>query len=135
MNRTRAAEAGLVFNVVIWGTTFVLVKSALTDISPLLFVALRFSLAAVALLVVYHRAILSLRSWRTAGAGVLVGAFLFTGYAFQTMGLRLTTAPRSAFLTGLTSVLVPILAALVYRIRSGFPSFWASSLPPPAWRS
>lgn len=57
------------------------------------------------------------RSWRTAGAGALAGVFLFSGYAFQTLGLRLTTAPRSAFITGLTSVAVPLLAALVYRVK------------------
>jgi drug/metabolite transporter (DMT)-like permease len=33
------------------------------------------------------------------------------------MGLRLTTAPRSAFITGLTSVAVPLLAATVYRVK------------------
>ena len=32
-------------------------------------------------------------------------------------GLRLTTAPRSAFITGLTSIAVPLLAAIVYRVR------------------
>jgi drug/metabolite transporter (DMT)-like permease len=47
----------------------------------------------------------------------LAGTFLFSGYAFQTAGLRLTTAPRSAFITGLTSVAVPLLAALVYRVK------------------
>ena len=48
MNR-RKAELALLFNTVIWGTTFVLVKSALHDISPVLFLAIRFSLATVAL--------------------------------------------------------------------------------------
>jgi drug/metabolite transporter (DMT)-like permease len=41
----RKAELALLFNVVIWGTTFVLVKSALHEISPVLFLAIRFSLA------------------------------------------------------------------------------------------
>ena len=51
------------------------------------------------------------------GAGALAGVFLFSGYLLQTLGLRLTTAPRSAFLTGLASIAVPLLAALVYRVR------------------
>jgi drug/metabolite transporter (DMT)-like permease len=48
-------------------------------------------------------------------AGALAGAFLFLGYLFQTQGLRFTSAPKSAFITGLTSVLVPLLGSLVYR--------------------
>ena len=53
---------------------------------------------------------------RSAG-GALAGLFLFSGYAFQTIGLQFTTAPKSAFLTGLTAVMTPLLAALVYRTR------------------
>jgi drug/metabolite transporter (DMT)-like permease len=117
VNRRRLAEAGLIFNVVIWGATFVLVKAALVDVSPVLFIALRFTLATGALLAFFRGAALPWRSWKTAGAGALAGVFLFSGYVFQTMGLRLTTAPRSAFITGLTSVAVPLLAALVYRVK------------------
>jgi len=117
VNRRRAAEAALVFNVIIWGATFVLVKTALLDVSPILFIALRFTLATGALLAVFRGSALPWRSWKTAGAGALAGVFLFSGYLFQTMGLRLTTAPRSAFITGLTSVAVPLLAAIVYRVK------------------
>jgi drug/metabolite transporter (DMT)-like permease len=117
VNRRRAAEAGLLLNVIIWGATFVLVKNTLSDVSPILFVALRFTLATGALLAAFRGAALPWRSWKTAGAGALAGVFLFSGYVFQTTGLRLTTAPRSAFITGLTSVAVPLLAALVYRVR------------------
>jgi len=117
VNRRRAAEAALMFNTIVWGATFVLVKTALLDVSPILFIALRFTLAAAAMLAVFRGAAFPWRSWKTAGAGALAGVFLFSGYLFQTMGLRLTTAPRSAFLTGLTSVVAPWLAALVYRVR------------------
>lgn len=117
MNRRRAAEAALVFNTIIWGATFVLVKAALRDVSPVFFLAIRFTLATAALLVVFGKSAWAARSWKAVGAGAVAGSFLFSGYLFQTIGLRLTTAPRSAFLTGLTSVAVPLLAALVYRIR------------------
>jgi drug/metabolite transporter (DMT)-like permease len=116
VNRRRVAEAALIFNTLIWGATFVLVKAALRDVSPVLFIALRFTLATLALLAVFRRRAMPWRSWKTARAGALAGTFLFSGYLFQTIGLRLTTAPRSAFLTGLTSVAVPLLAAAVYRV-------------------
>ncbi len=112
----RRAEAALVINTLIWGSTFVVVKQALRDVSPVLFLALRFSLASVALMILFrgkwghpHRP-----RWSLA-AGALAGTFLFAGYAFQTVGLQYTTAPKSAFLTGLTIVMVPLLSAVVHR--------------------
>ena len=120
--RARLAEAALAWNTVVWGATFVLVKAALDDVSPLLFLALRFSLATIALLAIFrvthpkwHGG--AAHPWRAIFAGALTGSFLFSGYLFQTLGLRLTSAPKSAFITGLASVMVPLMAALVYRSR------------------
>ena len=50
-------------------------------------------------------------------AGAMIGVFLFAGYLLQTVGLQSTTPPKSAFLTGLATVMVPLLAALVYKIK------------------
>jgi drug/metabolite transporter (DMT)-like permease len=112
----RRAEAALVVNTLIWGATFVLVKQALHDVSPILFLALRFTLATVVLLALFRGTWSHPRNlrWSLAG-GAIAGAFLFSGYAFQTIGLQFTTAPKSAFLTGLTAVITPLLAAAVYR--------------------
>jgi len=113
----RKAEAALLFNTIIWGATFTLVKTALGGISPILFLALRFSLATLALLLLFRGLGEGPRSWQSIGSGCLAGVFLFGGYLLQTQGLRLTTAPKSAFLTGLTSVMIPLLASLVYKSR------------------
>jgi drug/metabolite transporter (DMT)-like permease len=113
----RKAEAALVWNTFVWGTTFVVVKAALADVSPILFVALRFSLATLALMPLLAGKRRIPWDWRTAGAGALAGACLFSGFLTQTLGLRLTSAPKSAFITGLAPVMVPLLAALVYRNR------------------
>jgi drug/metabolite transporter (DMT)-like permease len=121
----RKAEAALIGNTIVWGATFVLVKAAISEISPLLFLAIRFSLATVILLslAAARRNAEVKRKPNTApykqqlAAGALCGLFLFTGYVFQTLGLRLTSAPKAAFLTGMTSVVAPFLAALVYKIR------------------
>ena len=110
----RRAEAALVINTIIWGSTFVVVKEALRDVSPVLFLALRFTLATLALLVLFRGSWSHPRKPRwSLGGGAVAGGFLFTGYAFQTIGLQFTTAPKSAFLTGLTTVMVPLLGALV----------------------
>lgn len=113
----RKADLALFFNVVVWGSTFVLVKKALADISPFLFLALRFSLASVALLALFRLKVNYFAQKKALAAGGLVGCFLYSGFLFQTLGLRLTSAPKSAFLTGLSSLMVPLLTRLVYRTR------------------
>ena len=116
MNR-RKAELALLFNACLWGTTFVLVKSALHQISPVLFLGMRFSLAAVALAALFRGKWKRPVNLKMLAAASMIGVFLFAGYLLQTVGLQYTTAPKSAFLTGLATVMVPLLGALVYRIR------------------
>lgn len=115
--RRRKAEIALVGNTIIWGASFVIVKGALAGVSPILFVALRFSVAALALLIAFRRSRGRSVARREFQAGVVIGALLFLGFFLQTAGLQFTTAPKSAFLTGMSSVAVPLVAALVYRIR------------------
>ena len=99
------AEALLFFITLIWGCTFVVVKGALADAPPLPFVAARFTLAGLLLLLFLARGRLSRQSLLP---GVLLGLCLFVGYAFQTTGLVSTTASKSAFITGFSVVLVPL---------------------------
>ncbi|HOL70918.1 MAG TPA: DMT family transporter [Bryobacteraceae bacterium] len=110
------ADLALVFIALIWGSTFVVVKEALADTSTLLFLALRFSLATVSLGLVF-RPLPGTFARRTPWmkGGVLAGLCLFGGYAFQTFGLRYTTPSKSAFITGLAIVMVPVLAGVVQR--------------------
>jgi drug/metabolite transporter (DMT)-like permease len=120
--KNRAAEMSLALVCLAWGTTFVLVKNALSDISTVLFLAMRFSIATVILAAVY-----GLRGGRLTtaglGAGVLTGGLLYSGYLLQTLGLRHTTPATSAFITSLYIVMVPLLAAAIYRKTPG-PAEW-----------
>jgi len=115
-SRRWQAELALVFITLIWGSTFVVVKQALECVSTLLFLALRFSLASLALLVVFRQMRLAPGSQkRVLAGGALAGVCLFGGYVFQTIGLRSTTPSKSAFITGLSVVLVPLLSSVVHR--------------------
>ena len=76
MSRSLKAHILLVLITLIWGSNFVVIKNALADISPLFFNAVRMSLAAVVLAVIFYRELPRL----TAGAvraGCLVGWLLF----------------------------------------------------------
>lgn len=112
MKRLRA-ELALAGVTVIWGTTFVVVKAALADVSTFVFLSLRFWLAAVALAAIYGNALR--KSNIRILPGVVCGIFLFAGFALQTLGLARTTPSKSAFLTGLSIPLVPFVTSVVYR--------------------
>ncbi len=107
------AELALIGITIIWGATFVVVKSALAEVSPVLFLALRFSLAAIALVAICGRSIRR----KGIGPGVAAGCLLFAAYVFQTTGLELTTPSKSAFLTGLSIPMVPLASSFVYKSR------------------
>jgi drug/metabolite transporter (DMT)-like permease len=114
LSRSLKAHALLVGMAFVWGSTFVLVKDALLDCTPQLFNAIRFSVSAVLLALLYRRHLTNV-SRRTVAAGILVGVFLSAGYMFQNAGLRLTTPSKSAFLTGVSVVLVPVFLAVGWR--------------------
>jgi drug/metabolite transporter (DMT)-like permease len=101
----------MLFVVAVWGSTFVLVKGALGDATPATFNFLRMTLAFAVLSVAYHRYWRQIRAWQV-GAGALVGLCLGVGYQFQTTGLARTTPSKSAFITGLLVVLVPLFTLI-----------------------
>ncbi|HDQ46009.1 MAG TPA: DMT family transporter [bacterium] len=106
------ADLWLLFVTLIWGTSFPLVKTALTDVSPLLFLAIRFALGAVFIFPFVSRKIKGCTK-SLFRRGILLGLPMSLGMMLQTLGLQYTTASKSAFLTGLCVVFVPILVIAV----------------------
>ena len=101
----------MLFVVAVWGSTFVVVKGALADATPAAFNVVRMTLAFAVLGVAYHRYWSEIRRWQVA-SGALVGLCLALGYQFQTTGLARTTPSKSAFITGLMVVMVPLLSTI-----------------------
>lgn len=124
LSQSTLAHLLLLAVVMIWGATFALVKDALKDISPLLFNLLRMSLAFAALAVINHRQLRNL-SRRTVISSFIVGVFLAGGYQLQTAGLARTTSAKSAFITGLVVVFVPLLTII--------PSIRPAGIHAPRW--
>ncbi|MBX7097492.1 MAG: DMT family transporter [Myxococcaceae bacterium] len=112
----RAADLALLGLGLLWGSTFVVVKDALDDASPVVFLALRFPVGAAALLVWLRRVPTSPVVWKR---GLLLGVLLALGYLTQTWGLELTTPARSAFFTGLSVLLVPFVSWFLDQRRPG----------------
>ncbi len=106
---SRYADLSLGAMALIWGAMFVVAKAALDDVSSVLYLALRFSLATVVLGLVFRRKL------RFEWAGVGLGVVLMAGYILQTVGLQSISAAKNAFLTSGYIVGVPLLGWLLYR--------------------
>jgi drug/metabolite transporter (DMT)-like permease len=116
VKRSSRADLALLLATFFWGATFVVVKEALNHSSALLFIAVRFTIATLIVALLMRRHLKPGPLWAdSARCGVLAGGCLFLGYAFQTVGLRYTTPTKSAFVTSLLVVMVPLLGALIYR--------------------
>jgi drug/metabolite transporter (DMT)-like permease len=102
----------LVAITAVWGATFVTVKDALQASDTFTFLALRFGLGGLFGVVLAGRALWNPHVWRR---GLILGVLLFGGYALQTAGLETTSPARSAFLTGLSVLLVPFAEVFVAR--------------------
>lgn len=108
----------------VWGYSFLLVHEAVATYPVFPFLAIRFSLAAAVLApVLFRRAIRA--GWPALAGGFWMGAALFSGYAFQTWGLTLTSAAHGGFITGLFVVLAPLLECALLR-RWASPASWAA---------
>ena len=114
----RRSDLLLIASSAVWGVSFVVVKDALSDASPLLMLGLRFSIATLAL-----APFVKLRGGFSAAelrAGLILTVLLASGFATQAVGLQYTTPARSAFIVAMSSVLAPVIALLLLKHRTGW---------------
>ncbi|MFB6722810.1 DMT family transporter [Kribbella sp. NPDC056345] len=118
MNRSRLAVLALLAVAAAWGSTFFLTKDLLTRMDVADYLALRFLIAAVALVLIYPAAIGRL-SRLDRGRAVALGITYGIAQLVQTEGLRHTDASVSGFVTGMYVVFTPLLAAVILRHKLG----------------
>ena len=107
-------EINLLIVTLLWSATFVIIKESLVDISSMLFIGLRFLIAGVILLPIV---ITKKLDWKNSKLlpPIILGVILFIGFAMQTVGLKYTSATKSAFLTGSAVAIIPILQIIIER--------------------
>ena len=113
----RWAALALLFVTASWGSTFFLIKNILDAHVPVLdFLAVRFTVAALALFLVFPKAVSRLPRSKLRHAGVL-GLLYGVAQILQTQGLATTPASVSGFITGMYVVATPVFAAFLLRDR------------------
>jgi drug/metabolite transporter (DMT)-like permease len=94
----------LLFVTLVWGATFPVLKLATASLSGLEISALRFLIAAACMLPWARSA--PRKTWRDGG---ILGALVLLSYVAQAYGLEFISSNRSAFLTSLNVLMVPLL--------------------------
>jgi len=99
-----------------WGLAFVVMKDAIERQSVNSFLFSRFLVAVIAMFLLKPSVIKSINR-EILRKGFIAGLFLASGYILQTLGLALTGAAVTGFITGLYVVATPVLAAIILRER------------------
>jgi drug/metabolite transporter (DMT)-like permease len=107
------ARLALLSLTLIWGSTFVVIEAGLGGASPFALIAVRFAIAAAALVAVRPRALVP--ALRATRAILPLTLTMLLSFGLQTAGLQTTTPARSAFLTSLMVVFVPGFEVLYTR--------------------
>ena len=110
---TRRSELLLLLAVVLWSTTFVVMKDSLRSVSPALLVLIRFAIASAVVYALFRRRIAF--TWQNLLKGLAIGVPEYLGFMLQVTGLTMTTASKNAFITGLCVVIAPIMSFLFLR--------------------
>jgi drug/metabolite transporter (DMT)-like permease len=113
MKKTSWAAIAMLAVAITWGAAFVLMKDAIQDQPFYDFLATRFTLA-VLVMIAFRPRVLRAIDGPTLKHGVVLGTLLAGGYITQTIGLELTTAAITGFITGLYVVLTPLIGWLMF---------------------
>ncbi|MEJ2280227.1 MAG: DMT family transporter [Candidatus Lokiarchaeota archaeon] len=106
------SAALLILTTVLWGTTFIITKILTTQVPIFLYLGIRFFLAFLGFIPFFPR--LKKLNKKILIAGFISGILYFLGIVFQTFGLQTTSAGKAGFITGLSTIMVPFFAYLIF---------------------
>ncbi len=124
MNKKVKSSLLLLTTAIIWGFAFVAQRVGTEHVGPLTFNGIRFflgSLSLIPVILIFEREPLNnARLKDTFVFGVLAGVALFAASILQQYGIMETkSAGKSGFITGLYTVLVPILNLFIFKKKTG----------------
>lgn len=114
MNKKLKADISLLVISMVWGAGMPVMSLALQHVGPYTLMVSRYSIATIILLPFVLKRIGTAPKTSVIG-GALIGLSMFVGSLLQTIALLYTTPSKAGFLTGLYSIFVPVITAIIYR--------------------
>ena len=98
----------------LWGSCFVVTKSATDIIPPCLLQACRMFIAVATIAIVFRKK-LKLITKELFLKSCIIGVFYCGGLVLQTLGIKYTSAGRSAFVTSAYCIFVPFIELMLFK--------------------
>ncbi|MHA2006648.1 MAG: DMT family transporter [Promethearchaeota archaeon] len=108
----------LILTTLLWGTSFVITKSITEQIPIFLYIGLRFAIALMGFIPFFPH--LKQLNKKLILMSFITGILYFLGFAIQTLGLQTTTAGKTGFITGLSTIIVPFITWFLYKRAIGW---------------
>ena len=103
----------LVLTTLLWGTSFIITKNLTQDVPIFLYLGIRFSIAIIGFIPYLIR--IKRMNKKILLFGIITGLLYYAAIVFQTLGIQTTTAGKAAFITGLSTIMVPFITWLGFR--------------------
>ena len=113
INPKTVANILLVLTTLLWGTSFIITKNLTLDVPIFLYLGIRFSIAIIGFIPYLIR--IKRINKKILLFGTLTGLMYYVAIVFQTLGIQATTAGKAAFITGLSTIMVPFITWLGFR--------------------
>jgi len=113
INSKTIANVLLVLTTLLWGTSFIITKNLTQDVPIFLYLGIRFSIAIIGFIPYLIR--IKRVNKKILFFGTLTGLLYYLAIVFQTLGIQTTTAGKAAFITGLSTIMVPFITWLGFR--------------------
>jgi len=114
VKRNGLGVAALLVVTIAWGASFVVMKPAMEKIAIYDFLAIRFTIAAILMIIAKPKVLRAFKG-DTLKYGIILGIILGFSYVTQTIGLTLSTAAITSFITGLYVILTPVLVWIFFK--------------------
>jgi len=107
INPKTVANILLVLTTLLWGTSFIITKNLTQEVPIFLYLGIRFSIAIIGFIPYFIR--IKRINKKILLFGTLTGLMYYFAIVFQTLGMRTTRAGMAAFITGLSTIMVPFI--------------------------
>ncbi len=114
MSKNTLATLLLLLGTIFWGMTFVIIKEGVSVMNIYTFLGVRFVIASIILSIIFYKNFKNFNA-QVLKSGIILSLILFVSHATQTIGLQYTSASKSAFISGLAVVLIPLILAVTQK--------------------
>ncbi len=103
----------LILTTLLWGTSFIITKNLTQELPVFLYLGVRFAIAIIGFIPYFIR--IKRLNKKILLYGALTGLMYYIAIVFQTLGIQTTTAGKAAFITGLSTIMVPFITWVGFR--------------------